>query len=122
MVTVQAIKEIDRQKIAVLDSGINVLGSPHEEVIALKTRKETSQYRLIGPLCFPSDCIARRIVLPMLETGDKLLILNCGAYTISNSWQFIKTRPPVFLIQSNGVSRIIRRKEELEDMTVLDQK
>ncbi len=123
LTTIHALKRIDGQEVGVLDAGTNILGTPHEDIIPIfkTSSNEIISYRLIGPLCFPGDIVAISVKLPPLTIGDKLLILDCGAYSLSNSWQFIKTRPPVILVTNNDEIKIIRKKERYRDMISLDR-
>ena len=55
----------------------------------------------------------------MLKRGDFLAILDAGAYSISLSQQFIRPRPPVFMV-SGGKKKLVRRGETFEDVFRLD--
>ena len=43
------------------------------------------KYELVGPLCTPLDVVGRGILLPTLEVGDLVLILQSGAYARTTS-------------------------------------
>lgn len=38
---------------------------------------------LTGPLCFSGDNIASRVLLPVCQPGDRCLLMDCGANTLS---------------------------------------
>jgi len=69
---------------------------------------------IYGPLCMNIDVVRDAIVFPQVKTGEQLVIERVGAYNITQSMQFITYRPNVVLIDSDGKTQIIRKKESLE--------
>jgi diaminopimelate decarboxylase len=69
---------------------------------------------IYGPLCMNIDVIRDAIVFPQVKTGEQLVIERVGAYNITQSMQFITYRPNVVLIDNDGKTQIIRKKESLE--------
>jgi diaminopimelate decarboxylase len=59
------------------------------------------------------DVIRDAIVFPQVKTGDQLVIERVGAYNITQWMQFINYRPNVVLIDNDGKTHIIRKKESL---------
>lgn len=53
---------------------------------------------IFGSLCYESDIIALKLPLPKLHIDNLLVILDCGAYDINLSNDFILSRPPVLLL------------------------
>jgi diaminopimelate decarboxylase len=45
--------------------------------------REIQTYNVVGPLCFAGDVLFEDIHLPELREGDKFIILNAGANTLS---------------------------------------
>ena len=70
-----------------------------------------------GPLCMNIDCVRESVPLPDLRPGDHLAIHPVGAYTFTQSMQFIRLRPACVLINERGQPELIRRAEVLEDLT-----
>jgi hypothetical protein len=66
------------------------------------------------------DVLGRDVPLPRVQRGAILLVKHAGAYTISNSMQFIHARPPVVMV-SDGRLHLLRRGERTEDLTRLDE-
>ena len=62
------------------------------------------------------DCIRESVPLPDLRPGEHLAIHPVGAYTLTQSMQFIHLRPAVVLIDESGKPEVIRRAEVLEDL------
>ncbi len=122
----------------VMDAGVNILPTAYwydfEPKLANKlngsnnnlngkTKKNGSNYngpvKMYGPLCMQIDSINESVNLPSVELGDVIVFSNVGAYNLTQSMQFIQTRPAVVLLGSNGVE-LIRRKETWRDIFKLD--
>ncbi len=77
--------------------------------------------RLFGCLCMNIDVIRESVTLPSSSAGDLLVIRPVGAYTITQSMQFISYRPRVIMIDKYGNDHIIRERENLEYVEALDR-
>jgi len=86
----------------ILDSGIN--------------NGRRVRISIYGPTLNPYDRLFLLKDLPALHKDDTLVILNAGAYTIPCSTQFMRPRPAVFFVNSQGESKLIRRRETAEDI------
>ncbi len=88
-----------------------------------KNKKNGSDYnrsvKMYGPLCMQIDSINESVSLPSVELGDIIVFSNVGAYNLTQSTQFIQTRPAVVLLGPNGIE-LIRRKETWRDIFNLD--
>lgn len=49
------------------------------------------EYQVAGPLCFSGDFVSRSVRLPRVQSGDTLLIHDCGAYTLA-MWSTYNSR------------------------------
>jgi diaminopimelate decarboxylase len=57
------------------------------------------EVNIVGPLCTPLDILAKSIKLPALDIGDKLAILNSGAYGYTASPHLFLSHPkPVEIV------------------------
>lgn len=126
--TVVATKEIREQGTAVIvDAGVNILPTAywynHNVHLAPDPSAERSgahkPLRIYGPLCMQIDVVNENASLPPLEVGDSLVVANVGAYCLTQSMQFIQTRPAVVLLGKNG-PELVRRREEWRDLFALD--
>lgn len=70
-----------------LDAGLNVLNGPafygdcYEIVPVQKPgNRRAKPYTVVGNICEPRDVFAERRWLPLVEEGDIIAVLNCGAY------------------------------------------
>jgi len=63
------------------------------------TDEKTENVTIVGPLCTPLDILASDVVLPVLQPGDHIAILNSGAYGYSASpHQFLSHPTPAELL------------------------
>jgi diaminopimelate decarboxylase len=124
LVSVVAVKTLaGGRRGIVVDGGVNLLPTAYYFRHAVHAGQHADgppeSADLLGPLCMQIDVLRRDIALPPLERGAILLIRQAGAYTISNSMQFIYPRPPVVMV-SDGVVHLLRRGERTGDLVRLD--
>jgi len=104
----------------VADVGINLLYTAAWFEISARPARRTDelpeQTRLVGDLCMEIDVIRENVALPRLRVGDWLTLWPVGAYNLGQSMQFIHLRPAVVMISEDSEQRIIRRREELDDI------
>ncbi len=117
--TVIGLKRLTTGKRAVIiDAGVNYLFTSywfkHKIVPAQQSGTFTENSAVYGPLCMNIDCLREDIVLPTLKKGDKVVILNVGAYSVTQWMQFITLRPNVVMIFEDGETEIIREAETIE--------
>ncbi|MCG3255050.1 MAG: hypothetical protein KAU62_03100, partial [Candidatus Heimdallarchaeota archaeon] len=75
------------------------------------------QYTNIGgPLCLPVDILSDEAVNFEIEEGDLLVVLNCGAYTISMSEQFGYPRPAIYQLTNKGLTELIKPADDMNQM------
>lgn len=102
------VMEVKRSKddrlFLILDTGIHHLGgmaglgriprfSVDLEVPAIRRDNPNLAVDVVGPLCTPLDCLAKKIELPAVEPGDLLAIPNVGAYGATASVGDFLSRP-----------------------------
>lgn len=125
LVSVVAVKTTpDGRKLVVVDGGVNLLPTAyyfrHEVVAAREVEAQAERADIVGPLCMQIDVLGRDVFLPSVSRGSILLFLHAGAYTISNSMQFIYPRPPVVLVRGKE-THVLRRGERTADLVRLDE-
>lgn len=74
-----------------------------------------------GCTCLEYDRMFTLIDKPRLETGDRILYHNVGAYTMTLSPQFIRLWPRVYSRNEKGVCREVRRPSCASDIIALDK-
>ncbi len=62
------------------------------------------------------DVIRDAINFPPAKVGDQLVIERVGAYNMTQWMQFITFRPNIVLIDLEGKTHIIRKKENLDSL------
>jgi diaminopimelate decarboxylase len=76
---------------------------------------------VVGPLLFARDFVTIKQRLPKVMKGDVLAVFNSGAYTLSNSTQFLNPRPKAILVRADGKVVEIREREKYEDVSRMDE-
>jgi diaminopimelate decarboxylase len=113
--------------VATVDSGFNVLcrpfvyGAYHEIVVCSKAKERaTKKYQIAGNLCESGDVFNKNKEelrkLPILKEGDLLAILNVGAYGFSMSSQYNLRGRPAEVAILGGEIKLIRKREDYQDL------
>lgn len=108
------------------DLGFNVLLRPtmydsHHDVEIYRKSGAVSEKEevvsIVGNICETGDVIARDRNLPVIFENDILGILDSGAYGYSMSSNYNnRLRPAEILIDTEGIARMIRKRDTLEDL------
>ena len=126
---VHATKENSGIQFAGSDIGMNVLVRPsmydsHHDIEVFRDGELVSrdgadliEQTVTGNICESGDILAKNHLLPKIEEGDLLCVLDTGAY----GWSMCSTynsrpRPAEVMICTNGKVKQIRRKETIEDL------
>ncbi len=116
------------------DAGFNILLSMetykwYYQIVHASRSSETHDfpYKLAGPLCdggdvyFDIESLRRlpdhRLLPASVQTNDVLALLNCGAYSIAQMFQYNgRFLPAVVLIDDHGTPKLIRKRDNFEDL------
>ena len=126
---VHATKENSGIQFAGSDIGMNVLVRPsmydsHHDIevfrdgeLVSRNGADLTEQTVTGNICESGDILAKNRLLPKIEEGDLLCVLDTGAY----GWSMCSTynsrpRPAEVMICANGKVKQIRRKETIEDL------
>jgi diaminopimelate decarboxylase len=72
---------------------------------------------IVGNICESGDIIAKERLLPKIKEGDVIGVMDAGAYGYSMASNYNnRLRPAEVLIGLDGTSRLIRKRETLEDI------
>lgn len=85
---------------------------------SIKECEDMETYNVAGPLCFAGDIIARDRLLPRVEPGDYIVVMDSGAYTIA-MWSRYNSRQMPAVIgygHKDGEYTIIRSRETLDEV------
>lgn len=123
---VYAVKKNYKTKYIGTDLGFNVLIRPamydshHDVEIYRKTgvpSLKEEAVTIVGNICETGDIIAKERNLPEIFMDDILGVLDSGAYGYSMSSNYNnRLRPAEILIGKDGNPRIIRERDNLEDL------
>ncbi len=111
------------------DIGFNVLARPmlydafHDVEIFRENGQPDEQIleqTIVGNICESGDILAKDRMLPRMEEGDVIAILDAGAYgwVMASSYN-LRPRPAEVLIGLDGKPRLIRRRETVENLATL---
>ena len=117
------VKKNGEKTFIITDAGMNDLIRPalyqaHHEIVPVTPRKGARKITadIVGPVCETGDFFARDRVLPSVQPGDLLAILDAGAYGMSLASNYnSRPRPAEVLVHGERV-RLIRRRETTADM------
>ncbi|MFZ1323149.1 MAG: diaminopimelate decarboxylase [Ignavibacteria bacterium] len=110
----------DGRRAVIMDFGVNILFTSfwydHKITPAQEFSEFTEDMVLYGPLCMNIDVIREHVTLPLLKRNDKVVVQTVGAYNMSQWMQFIALRPAVVLIDKNGDTHEIRKRETIKSI------
>jgi diaminopimelate decarboxylase len=108
-----------------VDAGVHILYTAnwyrHKIRAARKHSGAPVPSTVYGCLCMNIDVLQEACPLPALTAGDALVIHPVGAYNITQSMQFIGYRPAVVMILENGDVEVIRAREDLNYVEMLER-
>ena len=111
---------------AVLDAGMTELLRPalynaFHRIEPVKPRAAANHlYELVGPVCESSDVVGRDRSLPALAQGDLVAIRDAGAYGSAMASNYNRRPLPAEVLVDEGRWRVIRRRQTVDDMLVLE--
>lgn len=81
----------------------------------------TERVTIAGKYCESGDILIQDITLPTMERGDLLAIPAAGAYCLAMASNYNMSLRPAVVMVGNGQTRVIRRRETLDDLIRLDE-
>jgi diaminopimelate decarboxylase len=93
----------------------------HAELVGRSSDAEPVLARVVGKHCESGDIVVHEVQLPGdVRAGDLLAVAATGAYGRSMASNYnLLTRPPVVAVADGG-SRVLVRRETVEDLLALD--
>ena len=73
-----------------------------------------------GPLCENADRLAQNRYLPQVEKGDLLVVEQAGAYGFTMSSNYASSLRPAEVVVERETSRLVRRRETVDDLLRLE--
>jgi diaminopimelate decarboxylase len=122
------VKKNGSKTFVITDAAMNDLIRPalyhaHHEIIPIKQPAKQSVGQsspliadVVGPVCESGDFFARDRALPALKPNDLVVLLDAGAYGMSQTSNY-NTRPrPAEVLIEGTTTRVIRRRETMRDL------
>ncbi len=128
LMTVQYVKKSGRKTFIVTDAGMHTIIRPalyggQHRIEPLKPPAAGVTPILcdvVGPVCESTDFLAQDRLLPPVQPGDILMLLDAGAYGMVMASNYNShPRPAEVLLDGNTV-RLVRRRESPEDLWALE--
>ncbi len=119
--SVNVIKETSATTFAGINSGFNHLIRPmfyeayHKIENISNPNGAEKEYSVVGNIC-ETDTFAWDRKLNEIREGDHLLFYHAGAYGFEMSSNFNSRYKPAEVMVENGNARLIRRRDEFEDL------
>ncbi len=123
--TAGSIKEIPNiRTYAAVDGGMTdnpryaLYQSVYEAVVANKAAQPKEMtVTLAGKCCESGDLLGEKMPVQKMESGDIVAVLSTGAYNYSMASNYNRICRPAVVMVHDGTSRVIVRRESLEDLT-----
>jgi diaminopimelate decarboxylase len=119
------VKKNGSKTFVITDAAMNDLIRPalyhaHHEIIPVKQPKKSpapeQKVDVVGPVCESGDFFARDRPLPAVKPDDLVVLLDAGAYGMSQTSNY-NTRPrPAEVLVDGTTTRLIRRRETMRDL------
>jgi diaminopimelate decarboxylase len=125
------VKKNGAKTFVITDAAMNDLIRPalyhaHHEIIPVRQPakqaakqpegKSSLVVDVVGPVCESGDFFARDRILPPVKPNDLVLLLDAGAYGMSQTSNY-NTRPrPAEVLVDGATTRLIRRRETMRDL------
>jgi diaminopimelate decarboxylase len=77
-------------------------------------------YMVTGRVCTSADWLVRNRMLPTLQAGDALAVMDAGAYFSSYSSNFAFPRPAIVMVR-DGQPSVIRSAESFDHLIAMDR-
>jgi diaminopimelate decarboxylase len=124
LTTVLNVKQNGDKTFVITDAGMNDLIRPslyqaHHEILPVREPGLTAAREMVdvvGPVCESGDFFARDRMLPKLQPGDLLAILDAGAYGMSLSSNYNTRVRPAEVLVTGAKHKLIRRRETYADL------
>jgi diaminopimelate decarboxylase len=122
------VKKNGSKTFVITDAAMNDLIRPalyhaHHEIIPVKQpakqpagKSSSLIVDVVGPVCESGDFFARDRALPTVKPNDLVVLLDAGAYGMSQTSNY-NTRPrPAEVLIDGATTRVIRRRETMRDL------
>jgi diaminopimelate decarboxylase len=92
-------------------------GARYEALLANRAGElATGVYRIAGKHCESGDVLIEAAELPQPEPGDLIAVPATGAYTLALGSTYNGVPRPAVVLVEDGESRVIRRRESVQEL------
>jgi len=96
-------------------------GARQEALVANRAAaKSGGKVTICGRYCESGDILIKDIDLPAMQAGDILAVAGSGAYCVPMQSNYNASFRPAIVFVAGGKARLVRRREQLEDITRCD--
>ena len=116
------VKKNGEKTFVITDAAMNDLIRPalyqaHHEILPVaKGRGVSAKVDVVGPICESGDFFAHDRELPRMKAGELVLVMDAGAYGMSQSSNYNTRVRPAEVFVDGDKARLIRRRETLKDL------
>ena len=97
------------------------LYSAYHKLEAIDNDSELSPADIVGPVCESGDFFAKDRMLPSFSHNDLILVHSAGAYGFGMGSNYNTRGRSAEVAIGDGKDRLIRRREEFEDLIALEK-
>jgi len=119
---VVVVKKNGEKTFVITDAAMNDLIRPalyqaHHEILPVaKGRGASAKVDVVGPICESGDFFAHDRALPRVKAGELVLVMDAGAYGMSQSSNYNSRLRPAEVLVDGDKARLIRRRESFKDL------
>jgi diaminopimelate decarboxylase len=120
---VLVVKKNGSKTFVITDAAMNDLIRPalyqaHHEILPVTQPRSghAAAVDVVGPVCESGDFFARDRVLPKVKPGDLVVLLDAGAYGMSQTSNYNTRARPAEVLVDGAEAKLIRRRETLKDL------
>ncbi len=109
----------------ITDGGIGTVAMPayyeYHEIFPCRNagRKPKQRVTISGPCCFAEDVIYKNKLMPEIDEGEIIAVMDCGAYFTQWESNFGFPKAGIVSVNENG-HKLIRKRETSEQMLLRD--
>jgi diaminopimelate decarboxylase len=118
------VKKNGSKTFVITDAAMNDLIRPalyhaHHEILPIQQPRAKATplvADVVGPVCESGDFFARDRALPTVKPGDLVLLLDAGAYGMSQTSNYNSRPRPAEVLIDGAAIQLIRRRETMRDL------
>jgi diaminopimelate decarboxylase len=115
------VKEQGGITLYIIDGSMTELMRPalygaHHEIVPVVENSEISPVTVVGPVCETTDTLGKDILLPPMQHGDLLAILDAGAYGFVMANTYNQRPRPAEVVVTGDTWEVARKRETLADL------